>query len=221
MPAAAWAARSGDPVLFVRRDERAGADGEGAASATTDVPVYVLGPESAIGAEGDEGHRAAGARARSGSAPRIPVENSIAFARYSNGDFGWNINDPGHGFVIANTDAPAGRRRRLAALGERHLGAAAGHRRGRRRCRPRCAATCSTSSPATKSDPTRALYNHVWLVGDPIALSVDFQAQVDELAEVAPVTSGSGSDRAPAPAVGTRGSSPTTWTRRRRQRPNR
>ena len=46
--------------------------------------------------------------------------------------------------------------------------------------------------PGYVSDPTRAVYNHVWLIGDQDAISVGFQAQVDELAEVAPVTSGSG-----------------------------
>ncbi len=34
------------------------------------------------------------------------VANAIAFARYTDADFGWNINDPGHGLVIANTDRP-------------------------------------------------------------------------------------------------------------------
>ena len=41
-------------------------------------------------------------------------------------------------------------------------------------------------------DPTRAVYNHVWLIGDQDAISVGFQAQVDDLAEVAQVRSGSG-----------------------------
>ncbi len=35
-----------------------------------------------------------------------PVESSIEFARFVDGDFGWNINDPGHGFVIANAERP-------------------------------------------------------------------------------------------------------------------
>ncbi len=67
--------------------------------------------------------------------------------------------------------------------------------------------------PGYESDPTRALYNHIWLVGDPSALSVDFQAQVDEIAEVAPVTSGSGSEDAPAPPSALEGD-PTPRTRR-------
>ena len=35
-----------------------------------------------------------------------PVDNAIALARYADGGFGWNINDPGHGFVVARSDAP-------------------------------------------------------------------------------------------------------------------
>ena len=41
-------------------------------------------------------------------------------------------------------------------------------------------------------DPTRAVYNHVWLIGDQTTISVGFQAQVDDLAEVAQVRSGTG-----------------------------
>ena len=44
--------------------------------------------------------------------------------------------------------------------------------------------------PGYETDPTRAVYNHVWVVGDPEAISVEVQAQIDELAEVAPVRSG-------------------------------
>ena len=40
------------------------------------------------------------------------------------------------------------------------------------------------------NDPTRAVYNHVWLIGDQDAISVGFQAQVDDLAELVQVRSG-------------------------------
>ena len=100
MPAAAWAARSGDPILF--------ADGNNVPEGTMNVikrhpntPVFVLGPASAI---------SDGALKKLGSATRIgaedPVENAIEFAKFTNGTFGWNINDPGHGFTIASIDRP-------------------------------------------------------------------------------------------------------------------
>ena len=34
------------------------------------------------------------------------VANAIAFARYSDGSFGWNVVDPGHGLVFANQQRP-------------------------------------------------------------------------------------------------------------------
>jgi hypothetical protein len=53
--------------------------------------------------------------------------------------------------------------------------------------------------PGYAVDPTRALYNHVWLLGDESAISVPFQADVDQFAEVARVRSGSGSALGSAP----------------------
>jgi len=54
--------------------------------------------------------------------------------------------------------------------------------------------------PGYVSDPTRAVYNHVWIVGDESRISVGFQAQVDDLAEVAPVRSGTGTNVKPPPS---------------------
>jgi hypothetical protein len=48
-------------------------------------------------------------------------------------------------------------------------------------------------------DPTRAVYNHIWLMGDESAISVPFQAEVDELAELVPVTSATAGSRLGAP----------------------
>jgi hypothetical protein len=124
-----------------------------------------------------------------------PAENAIAFARYADGSFGWNINDPGHGFVIANADRPldAGVAAPLSASGTWGplLVAADGA------ALPDALRTYLLDlKPGYEDDPTRAVYNHIWLIGDTSALSVDLQAQVDELAEVAPVTSGSGASAA-------------------------
>ena len=63
------------------------------------------------GARAAAADRAANRRERiGGSVSRIsgedPIANAIAFARYADGSFGWNINDPGHGFVLARDDAP-------------------------------------------------------------------------------------------------------------------
>jgi hypothetical protein len=189
MPAAAWAARSGDPVLFTGRDELPAAT-VAAIRRDDGVPVYVLGPEEAISKQvfSDIEHIAPTTQ-RVGDSGE--AENSVAFARYTNGDFGWNINDPGHGFVIANSQRP------MDAAVASPLSASGTW--GPLLVTPDGATLPDALhsylldlKPGYVDDPTRAVYNHVWLVGDTAALSVDLQGEVDDLAEVAPVTSGSG-----------------------------
>jgi hypothetical protein len=198
IPAAGWAARSGDPVLFVQKDSVPEATVE-ALRRHDGVPVFVLGPESVIADETmkEISHIAPSAE-RVGAEGSI--ENAIAFARYADGSFGWNINDPGHGFVIVNTDRPLD----AAAASPRSASGTWG---------PLLVTDDGAALPASlhgylldlkpgyDDDPTRAIYNHVWLIGDTSALSVALQAEVDDLAEVAPVTSGSGSGLGPPPGV--------------------
>ncbi|MGH2954750.1 MAG: hypothetical protein ACRDK9_12200 [Solirubrobacterales bacterium] len=189
MPAAGWAARSGDPVLFARRDTLPDATRE-ALREHKGAPVYVLGPESAISARTlREIEKVAPNALRLGEDE--PTANSIAFARYADGTFGWNINDPGHGFVILNARLPidAAAAAPLSASGTwgtqlvvEDGSAVPAELRG----------YLLDLKPGYDDDPTRAVYNHVWLIGDQETLSVDFQAQIDELAEVTQVTSGGG-----------------------------
>ena len=194
MPAAAWAARSGDPVLFVGK--------ESVPQPTLDalrrhkqIPVYALAPPSAIS---DKVLERVGKIAP--SVQRVgaedPVQNAIDFARYVSGTFGWNINDPGHGFVIARDSRPldAAAAAALSASGDwgpllltddpaKVPAALRGY--------------LLDLKPGYIGDPTRAVYNHVWLIGDQDAISVEFQAQVDDLAEVAQVRSGAGTSLGP------------------------
>jgi hypothetical protein len=119
------------------------------------------------------------------------VSNAIEFARFSDGEFGWNINDPGHGMVIANVGRPmdAGAASPLSGSGTwgpllltDESDVVPGPLRG----------YLLDIKPGYVSDPTRAFYNHAWLVGDDKAMSVGFQAQVDELLEIAPIQEGVG-----------------------------
>ncbi len=185
MPAGFWAARSGDPILF--------ADGDDVPDETLEVikrhpdtPVYVLGPESVISKEAFKELAKQGA-----SVTRVgkedPIENAIDFARFVDGDFGWNINDPGHGFAIANTDRPED-----AAAG---APLAAGGKPGPLLLTdsadivpPALTSFLVDTQPGFVDDPTRAVYNHVWILGGEDAISVGFQSQVDELTKLAPVT---------------------------------
>jgi hypothetical protein len=193
MPAAAWAARSGDPVLFAQSKSVPTPTLE-AIKDLEDVPVYVLGPPSTISdsvlKEIEEETDAQVTRAAS---DEDPVMNAIAFARYADGSFGWNINDPGHGFVIANLGEPgdAGAAAALSGTGtwgpllltddaEEPPAALEGY--------------LLDLKPGYESDPTRALYNHLWIIGDEESLSVNAQVELDAIAEVAQVESGSGED---------------------------
>jgi hypothetical protein len=181
MPAAAWAARSGDPVLFSGRDEL---PKKTAAFLRRNrkVPVYVLGPSDAISSDvfRKVGKVVVGVRRVAGE---DPVANAIALARYSDGDFGWNVNDPGHGFVVARDDEPldAGAASPLSAAGTWGpllLTDDAGTLPAALRD------YLLDVKPGYTDDPTRAFYNHVWLIGDQEAIEVGQQAEIDRLAEL-------------------------------------
>jgi len=184
MPAAAWAARSGDPVLFAEGDELPKPT-VAALKRHKQVPVYVLGPSSAITSKatreiakiGPEVHRVSG---------EDPVANAIALARYGDDGFGWNVNDPGHGFVLAREDSP------LDAAAAAPLSASG-------TWGPLLLTDSATALPAAlreyfldvkpgyTTNPTRAFYNHVWVIGDQEAIDVNQQAEVNELAELAKI----------------------------------
>lgn len=184
VPAAAWAARSGDPVLFTAAAKLPAATAR-ALRAHPKVPVYVLGPSSAVSSDVfREVDKVAGQVRR--VAGETPVENAIALARYASGGFGWNVNDPGHGFVVARAEDP------LAA-------ALASPLSGSGTWGPLLltddAATLPVPlreylldvKPGYTTDPTRAFYNHVWVIGDQDAIDVNQQAELDELAELAKI----------------------------------
>jgi ell wall binding domain 2 (CWB2) len=184
MPAAAWAARSGDPVLFTGRTQVPAAT-MAALRRHAASSVYVLGPESVIS------KRAISQIARvSASVQRVgatgAVQNALLFARYTDGSFGWNINDPGHGMELANTDRPldAAAAAALASSGKWGpllLTDTATD------LPPELSSFLLDIKPGYQTDPTRAVYNHVWLMGDATAIGGEVQAEVDELAELAQI----------------------------------
>jgi hypothetical protein len=187
-PAAAWAARSGDPVL----PNGADALEEGYAGLLrkhTKVPVFVLGPTAQISdavlAEvkkiGNPVKRVAG---------EDPVANALAFARYGSGKFGWDVNDPGHGFVLARAEEP------LSAVAAAALSASGTWgplllTDGADTLPGEVREYFLDVKPGYTTDPTRAFYNHVWVIGDQEAIDVKQQAEVNELAELAKIGEGS------------------------------
>jgi len=180
MPAAGWAAKSGDPVFFVHKDSIPPAT-ERAIKRHQRPTIYVLGPPAAIS-------DAVLAKLRKlGDVKRIagpnPVENAIAFARYTDGDFGWGVRDPGHGLVFANTgrpqDAGAG-----AALGASGKYGPLLLLDSSTRLAPALESYLLDIEPGYRFDPVRGVYNHAWLMGDESAISVDLQARIDQLMEI-------------------------------------
>lgn len=183
MPAAAWAAKAGDPVLWSDRD-RLPAATKAAINAHKRPRIYVLGPASVIS------DRVLKALGDLGTTRRIsgpdPVANAIAFARFSDGRFGWNAVDPGHGLVFATTKRPGDAPAAAALSGAGTYG-------------PLLLVTEPNALPAPvqdylldiqpgyDKDPVRGVYNHGWVVGDEAAISIDVQSRIDALLEIQPV----------------------------------
>lgn len=185
-PAATWAARSGDPVLFAADDQLPAATKEVLKrKANREVPVFVLGPPSVVPPKVIEQIGKLGL-----SVERLPGDDptsaALELVRFSSGSFGWNLNDPGHGYTVIRSDRP------LDAVGATPLSTGGTW--------PALLMTDSADAlpedvlqylldvqPGYSTDPTRALYNHVWIIGDESAIGLDQQAEIDRAAELVEV----------------------------------
>jgi hypothetical protein len=188
MPAAAWAARSGDAALPVearsipRPVARALADHER-------PNVYLLGPERVISKQvADELEERKLARSVNRIEGPTPVENAIAFARYEKGDFGWRVSIPGYNFTVANAARPADAAA-AAALGTRGVFAPLLLTDDADELPEPLRAYLLSVQPGYEDDPRDAVYNRVWVLGDDTAISVRQQAQLDTITELIPVQS--------------------------------
>jgi hypothetical protein len=184
MPAAAWAARSGDPVLYAG-DGKLPPPTAAALERHPKVPVYVLGPTPAISAAAFEEIEKISKRVRRVGG-KNPVTSALALARYRDGSFGWDINDPGHGFVLVRSDSPADAAAAAAlsasgTWGPLLLSDDPDTLPGALR------SYFLDVKPGYTTDPTRAFYNRVWVIGDQDAIGVTQQAEVNELAELAKI----------------------------------
>ena len=197
MPAAGWAAESGDPVLFVSSSGVPGATAQ-ALSSDSHPNIYVLGPPSVIpnSVLTQLGHY--GTVKRVGA--QDPAANSVAFAVYRDppcvanqpcahvpGSFGWAMRSPGHGYTLLNASRPLDAAASAALSASGTFG-------------PQLVLDSGNTLPSTvlnffldyatpgytQEGPTAAVYNHGWVIGDPSAVSVSVQAQVDSLLEVVP-----------------------------------
>lgn len=202
MPAAAWAAKSGDPVLFVARDT-VPPETVAALRGRSDPQIFILGPESAVGPQVENQLDQLGSVQRIQGAD--PVRNAIAFARYARGSFGWGVTDPGHGLVFARSDDPA------AAGPVAPLSAAGSYGPLLLLDRPGALAAPVREflldiQPGYREDPVRGVYNHGWITGDDGAISLAAQAEIDGLLEIVPVQRDTGTQTT------TTATTPTTTT---------
>lgn len=199
MPAAGWAAESGDPVLFVTPGSVPGPTRQ-ALRADGHPRIYVLGPSRVISDTVLSQLRRYGTVKRVASGAGSPAASAVAFAEYRDppcvyeqpcahipGSFGWAIRSPGHGYVILSASQP------LAA-------AAAAPLSGSADFAPQLVIDNPTrltgavfsyllnyATPGyTSEGPTAAVYNHAWLIGGPAQLSFALQSQLDELLQAVP-----------------------------------
>lgn len=183
MPAAGWAAKSGNPLLWVSAN---GIPPETAAALKTHgkPAIYVLGPAGSVP---DAVLEQLG---KYGKVTRIagsdPVASSIAFARYRNGTFGWGVVDPGHGLVFANTRYPQD------AAAASPLSAAGTYGPLLVLTDPGVLPAPLQSylldiQPGYDTDPVRGVYSHGWMIGDESSVSAAVQARIDTLLEIQPV----------------------------------
>ncbi|HUZ28285.1 MAG TPA: cell wall-binding repeat-containing protein [Solirubrobacteraceae bacterium] len=197
MPAAGFAAESGDPILFVSGSS-VPPETRQALLAHQSPRIYVLGPPSVISQAVVKQLKRLGAVKRVGA--EGPAANSVAFAAYRDppctpgqpcahvpGSFGWALRSPGHGYVLVNAQ------RTLDAAAAAPLSASG-------QFGPLLLVNDPSSLPSavlnyflnyatpgfTQEGPTAAVYNHGWVIGDPQAISVSVQAEMDTLLEVVP-----------------------------------
>jgi hypothetical protein len=183
MPAAAWGARSGDAILPVKRDSVPAPIAK-ALSQHAKPNIYVLGPRSVIGRKAEAQLR------KLGTVRRIegptPVENATRFARYHRANFGWGVEVPGYNFTIASTTRP-GDAAAAASLATRGVFAPLLLTDDASALSAPLEKYMLSVQPGFEGDPSQAVYNRVWLLGDDKTISVNEQGRLDEITELVPV----------------------------------
>jgi hypothetical protein len=184
MPAAAMAARSGDAVLLASGDDLPAPSVEGL-KRHEKPDVFILGPETVIGAEVERKLRPLARRVQRIEGP-TPVQNAIEFARFQSGSFGWGAEVPGQNFTVASTSRP------LDAVGAASLATngvfAPLLLTDDAETLPRSLESYLLDvQPGFETDPRLSVFNHVWILGDEDTISVEQQGRIDEITALIPV----------------------------------
>lgn len=192
MPAAGLAAQSGAPIVEVTPGQPLPAATAGILAGLHRPSIYMIDAAS-VGGVTMASLRHLGplktiTPGGGAASPETPVRSAIEVARYTDGNFGWGVKEPGHGLVFANTnrplDAPAAAL--LSATGDYGplllLASAT-------QVPPALASYLSDIQPAYSTPqfpPVRGAYNHGWLIGDEGAISSVTQAEIDSVLEIRP-----------------------------------
>jgi hypothetical protein len=183
MPAAAWAARSGDSVLYTKRGSVPKSTMQ--AIAAHDRPdIYVLGPENVISAAVEK------KLGRLGTVRRVegatPVANAVALARYSRRGFGWGVTVPGYNFALASTTRPLDAAA-AATLATNGVYAPMLLTNEAEKLPPDVSGYLLDVQPGFQDNPSSGVYNRVWILGDTKTVSLDAQGRLDEITRLIPV----------------------------------
>jgi hypothetical protein len=197
MPAAGWAAESGNPILFVSGSSIP-APTRAALLSHQHPHIYVLGPPSVVSDSLVKQLGKYGTVMRVGA--QDPADNSVAFAEFRDppcpngqpcvhvpGSFGWALKSPGHGYTLVNANRPLDAAAAAALSASGSFG-------------PELVIDSASSMPTsilnyflnyatpgyTQEGPTAAVYNHGWVIGDQTAVAVPVQAEMDSLLEAIP-----------------------------------
>lgn len=189
-PAAAWAARSGDPILFVNKGS-VPADTKAALLEHENPRVYVMGGPDVVSSfvvrslqevPGTTVYRIAPK-----TADGTPADLSIEFARYSDNDMGFNYRYPGHSFVFAPSGDP------ISAMASAALSSGGNYPAMLFVDRPdhvepplRSYLLAVQPGYDAEHPPTQGFYNRGWIVGASTAIEPATQARIDHLLEIVP-----------------------------------
>jgi hypothetical protein len=198
MPAAGYAAESGDPILYVTASTVPEATRQ-ALLAQGHPRIYVLGPVSVIS------QAVAKALGKLGTVRRVdgtdPISNAVAFSRYRDppcpvgagcvpgeGNFGWAVTSGGHGYVFANINRPLDAAAAAALSGSGQYGPLLLVNDPAALPQQDTNNLLNNASGYNQEGPTAAVYNHGWIIGDESAVSGASQARIDSLLNVLPAT---------------------------------
>jgi len=183
MPAAGYAAKTGDPILFVTKDDIP-PETRAALAALRGLAkprIFILGPSKLISPAVNKQLSRFGKVERTGG--QDPVTNAIEFARYRSGTFGWGVANPGHGMVFMRAGRPLYAAAAAPLSGAGSYGPLFLLDDASRLPAPLQSQLLDTQ-PAYRTDPVAGVYNHGWIIGKPDTITVTAQARIDALLEI-------------------------------------